>query len=367
MPTSIPLIIGTLNRKLPLFPQSRCEGPGLVSGWFDAERGTFRQADALGDIDNPAFLALGAMGRTVYCTSEMHALREGAVSAVAIDRPSLALRLLNSQTTLGNCPSYCSIDTTGGLLLATNYLIDDVSDADGVSAVAFPLEASGVLGPARVLARLRGQGPVEGRQNRSHAHCIIASLDNRHAIIADLGGDALVTVSLEARNGEESRHFKSCALPAGSGPRHMIIHPKSGVLYLLNELSGTLTWLAVEGDGQPSILGTVSARHPGATGDNASSDLKLSADGRFVYAANRGDDSIAAFAVGADGGLSFTAIWSAQGLCPRNLALSPDGGHLLVSNQNSDTIAVFVIDRTDGSLSHINDIAISTPMCAVFL
>lgn len=367
MSSPFPILIGTLNRKLAFFAEARCEGPGLASGWLDPETGAFTQVDAIAGIDNPAFLTLDGDRRTAYCTSEVHAWHEGVISAVAVDPQTLKLTYLNKQAALGSCTSHLSLDETGRYLLATNYMIGDADVRPGISVVSFPLRADGSIAPPAGTARLSGSGPVASRQERAHAHCIFAVPGNRHVIVSDLGADVMVTIPFDPESGELGGDHRVHALPPGSGPRHFIIHPEGKSIYLLNELSGTLAWFGLMDDGALVPRGAISARHPGATGHNDSSDLQLSPDGRFLYAANRGDDTVGIFALAPDGSLALVGHHPTLGHWPRNLALTPDGGLLLVSNQYSDTIGVLRVDRQTGLLSELNRIAIGTPMCVRFL
>lgn len=361
------ILIGTLNRKLPLFEGASCSGPGLASGWFDPEAITLTIADEERYIDNSAFLRMHPTLPVVYCTSEVHDWQEGVISSVAVSPDDLRLTYLNKQAALGSCTAHCSVDRTGKFLLVTNFMIGNKPVLPGMGVVTFPIRDDGSLCPPASSIRFSGRGPDDVRQGRSHPHCIFATADNRHVIVADLGIDALLTIPFDQATGQLDEHdTKSCEVPSGSGPRHFVFHPNGQHVYLLNEISGTLNWFDLSSNGALSLSGTVSARAKNAAGRNDSSDLQITSDGRFLYAANRGDDSVALFAVLADGSLDPAGHVSAEGRCPRNLAISPGNRLLLVSNQYSDSISVFSIGQSTGELKFLKSIEIGSPMAIIF-
>ncbi len=362
------IAIGTLNRKMPFFAEATSQGPGLASALFDPGSGSIELIDTMPGIDNPAFLSVHPRLPVVHVTSEVHGWHEGVVSSVAINSVDLRLSYLNKQPSLGNCTSHLSYDRTGRFLLATNYQIGAEEHLPGKSVVSFELDGNGAARPSHSAISLSGQGPVSHRQEHSHAHCVFSAPDNRHVLVADLGADTMTSIPFNAETGELglSGH-RTYRLPAGSGPRHFLIHPDGHVVYLLNELSGTLVWFDLAADGGLTVGGQCSTRHSNANGGNDSSDLQLTPDGRFLYAANRGDDTIAIFAISAGGVPEPLGHEPVSGHWPRNLAISPDGGWLLVSNQYSEGIAVFAIDRDSGRLRLQSTFTISSPMCVKFL
>lgn len=362
-----PVLVGTLNRKLPLFAEASCTGPGLASGWFDTQSVTLEIVDEENHIDNPAFLRPHPTLPVVYCTSEVHDWHEGVISSVAVDPASLALTYMNKQAALGSCTAHCSVDNTGRFLLVTNFMIGNRPVKPGMGVATFPIRDDGSLAPPVAAITFPGHGAVRERQDRSHPHCIFTTPDNKHVIIADLGTDSMLTIPFDHASGRlDETATRRCAVPAGSGPRHFVRHPSSPYIYLLNEISGTLNWFAVTPEGELSLLGMVSSRASGAEGRNDSSDLQITSDGRYLYAANRGDDTIAQYAVGEDGALRLIGHVSSHGRCPRNLAITPDGKLLLVSNQYSDTIAAFSIDQATGVLTHSRNVDLGSPMSIVF-
>ncbi|QFY60469.1 lactonase family protein [Rhizobium grahamii] len=367
MRTRFPILIGTLNRKLPLFAEASCAGPGLASGWFDTENLSLEIADEENHIDNPSFLRAHPTLPFVFATSEVHDWHEGVISSIQVDPRDLKLTYRNKQAALGSCTAHCSVDGSGGYLLVTNFMIGNRPVQPGMGVVSFAIREDGSLGAPVSALKFSGSGPVEGRQDRSHPHCIFTTPDNRHVIVADLGTDSMLTIPFDETTGLlDETSISRCAVPAGSGPRHFIRHPRAPHIYLINEVSGTIDWFDVKPDGELSLRGTLSAREDGAKGRNDSSDLQITSDGRYLYAANRGDDTIAQFRIGPNGEPVLSGHIHAHGRCPRNLAITPDDRLLLVSNQYSDNIAAFTIEPESGVLVHRKNIEFGSPMSVVF-
>ncbi|GAA1633791.1 lactonase family protein [Kribbella alba] len=287
--------------------------------------------------DDPSFLTRSADGRFLYATNELEA---GRVSAFAIQEDG-SLEFLNDQPTGGAHPCHLAVDPSGNFLLSANY--------SSGSVAIHPIAEDGSLGEATQILQREGTGPNEERQEGPHAHQVAFDPAGAYAFDIDLGSDSVYvsTLTSEGRLEEVAR----LAVHPGAGPRHLVFHPRVGAAYLINELNSTLIVCSYS-DGKLAIAQTLSTRPEGAEGDNFPAEVLISADGRFVYGSNRGDDSIAVFAVG-DDGLSAELIQTIDsgGTWPRHLALSNDGTQLYAANERSDSVAVFTIGRTSGVLS----------------
>jgi 6-phosphogluconolactonase len=183
-------------------------------------------------------------------------------------------------------------------------------------------------------------------------------------IVADLGLDCLATYRLEPEGGLTALH--RTALAPGAGPRHVALHPGGRFLFVTNELESSIAALALEpATGELALIGTRPAA-PAADARNYPADILVSPDGRFVYASNRGHDSVAVFAVDqADGTLEPLDFTPCGGAWPRNLCLTPSARHLFAANQRSDLVAIFARDERSGRLTATGQvIRVGTPMCA---
>ncbi|GAB2953702.1 hypothetical protein GCM10027048_18660 [Hymenobacter coalescens] len=309
----------------------------------------------------PGFLALTPDHRYLYAVNaslEFQGRSTGAVRAFAVDQQTGGLVLLNEQASEGAGPCYVSLTPTGSAALVANYFGGTVS--------ALPRRPDGHLAPAAVVDQHLGSGPHKN-QDRAHAHCILPDPAGRYALAVDLGTDQVLSYPLttEAPALQLPPNTAFAGRP-GAGPRHLAFHPNGRWAYLINELNSTVTALGYDADaGTFRELHTLSALPAGYAGSNASADVHVSPDGRFVYGSNRGHDSLVVFAVDArNGHLRLVEHVSTQGKTPRNFTFSPDGRLLLVANQNSDSIHSYHVHPRTGRLTPTGHSAsVPAPVC----
>jgi 6-phosphogluconolactonase len=256
------------------------------------------------------------------------------------------------------------VDATGGMVIAASY---------GDPYVAsFPLAADGRIGRvAHVLDQTGPLGPHKPRQDASHPHSVTLSPDNRFAFVANLGVDRVFAYGLAPESGGLAPHDPAfTAVAPGAGPRHTRFSPDGRNFYVLDELDNTVTacrFDAVRGIIEP--VQTVSTLPGDFTGRSTSSEIRIHPNGRFVYTANRGHDSIAVFARDAATGLLVRAgNVPTGGQQPRNFSLSPDGAWLLCANQATDNLTVFKVDARTGRLMPMPSTArVAKAVCVLFL
>ena len=173
-----------------------------------------------------------------------------------------SLTYLNKQSALGSILAHNSLDGTGRFVLVANYSVyaepeDSLPDQ---AVVVMPIREDGGLGPPVSSHSHSGSGPKADRQERSHAHCALASPDNRHVLVADLGTDQLVVYRFDAASGALSPAPTSLKMKPGAGPRHFVFHPSSRFVYAINELDSTIAALTFDAaSGALSHLHTVPA------------------------------------------------------------------------------------------------------------
>ncbi|MCX5517827.1 lactonase family protein [Kaistia defluvii] len=358
------LYIGGCNRPTPYFASANAPGVSVFA--FDLESATARPLGIQGGIENPTFLTASPDGATLYATSEVPEWNEGLISAYAIDPRTGDLRYLNRQSTLGSITAHASLDRSARFVAVANYMGTPESELPNQSVVLFPRRADGGLDPVAASAAHAGRGPDAGRQDRSHAHCVLASPDNRYLVVSDLGIDRLVAYRFNAATGAIEKAGET-ALPPGSGPRHFAFHPQMPFAYGVNELASTVASFAFDpASGQFRLL-DVTPTLADTTGNHCS-EIKLGPDGRFLYVANRGDDSLSIFDIGEDGIAKLRTAVPSGGKTPRHFAFAPDGRTLAVANQDSDVVTLFGVDATDGSLTALrHDIAVGTPTAVCFV
>ena len=358
------VFVGCLNRPAPYFAGAHGEGIATLS--FDEATGLLTPLAVTRGIDNPTGLAVDPVRRMLYATSEVFGWNEGTVTSYVIDGTDDVLHYRNKQPTLGSITSYCSLDRTGHHLLVANYGHETADEHPRCQAALLPILADRSLGyPASAIA-YAGSGPVLERQPASHAHCILSSPDNRFVLVADLGVDKVFSYPFDTQAPAfGASAASSVTLPPGSGPRHLVFHPNGRFLYLVSELTCTVTMFAY--DAKSGVLDsrqTVSTLPTGTRSESHAADLQISPHGHFLYASNRGHDSIAMYSVDADSGrLDLASFVPCDGRTPRSLALDPSGRFLLVANQDSDDVTVFAVDAVAATLRKAARIAIGTPMC----
>ena len=212
--------------------------------------------------------------------------------------------------------------------------------------------------------------PVRARQEGPHAHQVLLDPASRFALWTNLGSDRVLVDRFDAASGKlEPNDPEGVALAPGSGPRHLAWHPSGRAVYLLGELSATVSVLGFDaGRGSLEVLQTVSARADGACRENLAAEIAVSPDERFLYASNRGDDDLAVFAI--DGSsLQLTPIGRVPsgGRGPRSFAIDPSGRWLVAANQGSGSLVVFRLDPATGlPAAEGAPVAVPEPVCVLF-
>jgi 6-phosphogluconolactonase len=337
---------------------------GIYAYRFDRATGQMSSLGLVAESESPAFLAVDPSRRFLYASNEIdhyEGQASGAVSAFAIDRASGKLSFLNEVSAHDPGPAHVVVDFTGKDVLISNYPLGSVA--------VFPVLDGGRLGEVSDFVRHQGSSVNPERQQGPHAHSIALSPDNRFAIAADLGLDQLVVYPLDPAKGKLGTPHVVKIHP-GSGPRHMTFDPGGKFLYLLGEMASTVTVFSYEAaEGSLNELQTISTLPKGFSAESTAAEIQIHPSGKFVYASNRGDDSIVVFAVDhAQGTLRFVERVATEGKTPRNFALDPSGSWLLAANQNSDDIVVFGVDQKTGRLTPTGQVVpLSAPVCVVFV
>ena len=309
----------------------------------------------------PTYLTMDATHRHLYAVSETQTFLGapgGGVSTLAIDPRNGTLAMLNQQPSTGASPCYISLDRTGKNALVANYA--------GGNVAMLPVRPDGQLDPASATDQHQPPLGPHKNQDKPHAHCFIAAPDNRYAFAVDLGTDKVYSYRLNApQNQAQVQPTPAFVAKPGAGPRHLTFHPNGRWAYLENELNSTITALAYNAaTGTFQEIETQTQLPAGFTGENSGADVHVSPDGRFLYTSNRGDNSLAVFAIeGGSGRLALVQHVSTQGKTPRNFALDPTGQVLLVANQNSDNVFTYRVDKQSGKLTATGkSVSLPSPM-----
>jgi 6-phosphogluconolactonase len=339
---------------------------GIYAYRFDADTAKPTSIGLVAGTTNPSFLAVHPNHRFLYAVNESgdyKGQKSGAVTAFFIDHRTGKLTQLNQVASGGADPCYITVDKTGKFVLVANYT--------GGSISVFPVLADGRLGEASAFIQHSGHGTDPKRQEGPHAHSIDLSPDNRFAIVDDLGLDETLVYKFDSTKGSLSLNDPPFAKAApGAGPRHFAFHPNGKFGYVLDEMGSTVSAFSYDGAGGVlHPLQTISSLPKGFTGHNDAAEIEVHPSGKFLYASNRGHDSIAVFAIDQEKGtLTPIEFVLTKGASPRNFAIDPTGKLILTENEKSDNIVLFRIDPQTGRLKPNGKVLdISQPVCVKFV
>jgi len=360
------LMAGTGNRKAPLrffvgtYTDSGSEG--IYSFSLDPETGKLIDNGLAAKTNNPSFLALTSDGRfllAVHETKDENGSNMGFIESFSVNKDDNRLISLGKVSSGGAHPCYVSVNQNGDVL-AANYT--------GGSVALFRLNESGKLSDTLYVQQHYGSGPNKERQATPHVHSAFFEPGSNRIFVADLGVDKVFVYQIDKSNYKlVNASIPAIVMPPGSGPRHLAFHPKMKVVYLINELANAVSVVSLNKDGSFTILETVSTLPSGYDKPNTSADIHISKDGRFLYASNRGSNSIAIFSIDPKNGkIVQIGQESTRGDIPRNFTLSPDDDYLIVANQNSQDIVAFRRDRNTGKLQYTDQIKALKPVCLLF-
>ncbi|MCF3648174.1 lactonase family protein [Synoicihabitans lomoniglobus] len=336
---------------------------GIYATTLDPTTGAMTKARLVKAMPDPEFLALHPQHRIVYALTR-DADGRGGVVALTMDPASGALTELNRRTVTSGTFCHLAVDPAGRRLIAVSY--------GGGYTTQWTLTEDGRLGPGGDLIKHHGPlGPNPDRQEAPHAHSVTISRDARFAFVADLGLDRVLAYDLTRDAATlHAQPSHDAIIAAGAGPRHSTFSPDGNTLYVLNELDGSITVLAYDATDaalQPrQHLSILPADYHGRI---SSSEIRAHPNGRFIYAAHRGDNTIAIFARDEKTGtLTRTGAVPTGGQNPRNFVLSPDGRWLLCANQDSHNLTAFRVNDQTGDLTATGqEITVARSVCVLFV
>jgi 6-phosphogluconolactonase len=312
---------------------------------FNSTTGDF---DSVGMVktSNPSYLAISQDEKFVYAVNEgADKGNGGKLTAFAFNKTDGKLSFIDQQPSAGDDPCYISVDKTNKWIAVANYTSGTLS--------IFPIKNSGGIDSATTAIQQTGYSVNTERQTSPHMHCAIFSEDNKYLFAADLGTDKLMVYSFDEKTGKLAEATSPFVMTkAGTGPRHLTFHPNNKYAYLIEELTGTISAYSYK-NGAFTLFQNASALPPDYMGSIGSADIHVSADGKFLYASNRGEsNTIAIYKINQKNGtITLVGHQSTLGQTPRNFNFDPSGNFLLVANQNSDNIVIFKVDKKTGLLS----------------
>jgi 6-phosphogluconolactonase len=332
-------------------------GQGIHLFSLDASTGKLTQVKVAAMVPSPSWIAIHSNGRYLYAVNEIsnfNGTTSGSVSAFSINRTTGDLTLLNVVSSQGAGPAHLSVDPLGQYVFVANY--------GGGSIAVLPIQMNGSLGNATdVHVDVDSVGPTHATNappgsfaisghDKPHAHMIQADPAGKFVLHTDLGQDRIYSWLLNRTTGTLSPNATKAftSVPPGDGPRHFAFHPNGRWFYSLQEEASTLLFYSYDTASGVLIQQQMISTLPAAfVGTNFTSEVRVSQDGKFVYAANRLHDTIAVLSVDRSGKLSQVGETSTEGDYPRSFTIDPTGRYLFSCNQRSDAITTFRVQGED--------------------
>jgi len=278
----------------------------------------------------------------------LFAVGNNRIHSFTLNRKTGDLTPINSKDTKGNNPCYVTVDKSGKYALVANY--------SGGTISVFPITEDGHVGEAVENISYTGKSIDTQRQNEPHPHMIMTSPDNKFVLVPDLGTDHIEIYKFDASTGKLTPNaFPFAVSLAGSGPRHLEFHPSAPYLYVLNELHSTVTAYHWKEDGIMDAIATYPMLPHDFRDFSKAADIHLTSDGKYLYATNRGHNSIVAYKVAEDGRLYLIDRYESGGDFPRNFFITPDDQYVLLANQNTSNIIQYKVDNASGKLTRVNE------------
>jgi 6-phosphogluconolactonase len=334
------------------------DSKGIYTFTLDTEAAKITDVKAVACLGNPTYLAISHDNRHLYAVIKEGEL--GGVAAYSIHSQTRELSFLNSQLLEGSSPCNVNIDSENSKVVTANY------HKGTVLLYLLNKEDGGVL-PVTSIIEHKGSGPNKERQEKPHVHYSGFTPDEKYVAVVDLGIDRLITYEV---NESILKEVNSLSVKPGSGPRHLEFHPNGKYAYMMTEISSEVITLSYNSEnGSFTELQYISTIPEDFTENNQGGAIHVSSDGRFVYATNRGHNSIAVFSVNQESGvLAFIEHTSTEGDWPRDFMFDPTERFLVASNQESGNLVLFSREDTTGKLTLLqSDVSVPYPVCIKFL
>ncbi len=337
-------------------------GEGIYRCQLDLDTGELTDLELSAEVENASFLALTKDHRRLYCVSEtMRDGRhvEGAIYAFELNPSTGELFDINRQPSGGACPVHLSLDPSETCLLVANYV--------GGSIASYPILENGAIGECHSLHQLEGSSIHPKRQRQAHAHSIYTDSKGEKVYVCDLGSDKLWIYDFDRGAAKiEPAKTPFVSSKTGSGPRHLAFHQNGKRIFVLNELASTISVFEFTGLRDfLSLRQTISTLPETFDEQSTCAEVIVSPDQKYIYASNRGHDSIAVFTWNETAEkLELTGRTPTNGQHPRNFTLDSTGQFALVANLRSDNVVSFHIDPDNGKLEPTGfSIEVPNPIC----
>jgi 6-phosphogluconolactonase len=318
--------------------------------------GSLKEKGLAATADNPSYLALSTGKEFLLAVNEIDDNGIGFVESYSIREDSLWR--ISRQSSGGAHPCFVTVNKMG-FVLAANWT--------GGNVGLLRMDKEGKLSLLLDVQNHRGSSTHKNQQG-PHAHSAWFLPEDNYILSIDLGTNELWFSQLDTtRQKLVPGDPYTLKMKPGAGPRHLAIHPNGQWIYVLNELDCTITLVHKSANGNYRRDTSISTLPVDYSGSNTCADIKISSDGNFVYASNRGHNSLAIFRVNpGNGTLDLIGHEPVRGNSPRNVCLSPDDQFILVANRHSNNLVSFKRDKISGNLTYMAQIEAPSPSCIVF-
>lgn len=333
---SLSLLAGTSNSFCNIYISLRSDNKILILS-LDSLTGSLQKSAELSVPGGPASLVADPTQHFLYVAQRS----ANSISAYRINPENGTLSLINTIPAVDN-PVYLSIDKSGKFLLSAYFSAN--------KAAVYSINADGSLQPGNIQVYSTGTNP----------HAILTDRSNRFLYITNMTGNQIEQFSFDSSHGTFSPlDQKQIVPPDNTGPRHLVFNLKGNVLYTVNELGNSISaYRFNEVTGHLFPFQTISALPPSFSGSNKSADIHITPDNRFLYASNRGNESIAAFKIHPDTD-SLSAIgYFPTVISPREIEIDPSGAYLFSAGETLGNLRWYRINQENGLPDSLGTIAV---------
>ena len=329
---------------------------GIYVYRFYEQSGKTAYLNEIDDVANPSYLCVTDDNKFIYAVNEGH---NGAVSSFTFEPKGGKMGFINKQETQGADPCYVSVDKDQKNIFIANY-------SSGSLAV-FPVNKDGSIGAIAQHVQDSGTGVNKDRQEGPHVHTAVLSPNEKYLLYTDLGTDKLNIMRYKASKNPPLTPADPAfvSVEPGNGPRHLTFSADGKYVYLVQEMGGLINVYNYDG-GKLSQVQSVDMKTPEMKGNIGSAAIKISPDGRFLYASNRGNaNDIVEYSINPDSGqLTYVSRASTIGKGPRDFIIDPSGRYLLIANQVGNNIIVYRLDPTSGRpIMIVSQLQLDSPVC----
>jgi 6-phosphogluconolactonase len=352
------------------YTDTPAKGQGIYLYRYEAKTGHLTALGVAAQVPNPSFLATDPHNHFLYAVTERGsdpnvkgATSDQTVSSYSINSKTGALTFLNKVSSAGGMPCHLVVDSTDRMLF--------VADYGSGRVVSYALNSDGTIGAQTGVGQDSGSSINPRRQEGPHVHSTVLSPDNRFLITPDLGTDQIKIYKIDpAKQTFAANDPPSVSVTPGYGPRHFAFGRGAKFAYAVCEMGSSVVVFSYDSEnGSLQSIQTISSLPSDFTGQNNSAEIEVDKTGRYLYASNRGSDSIAVFAIDRQKGtLTKLQVASTLGKGPRNFKIDPAGKRIVAANQNSDSLTVLNVDPDTGQLTPASDTAnVPAPVCVIFV